>query len=45
MLSKIGYRFGVDELEDWEVESFNLIASTFAKEDELEMKRKTSRKK
>lgn len=41
MLSKIGYRYKDEDLEVWEVESFNLIASTLAEEEEKELKKNT----
>lgn len=45
MLAKLGYRFDPNELEDWEVESYCIIANTIAKEEEKEMKKASKSRK
>lgn len=40
MLADIGYRFDADDLEEWQIESYRLIANTINEEQERESKRK-----
>jgi len=40
MLSKLGYRFNPDDLEDWQIESYRLIENILNEEQAKEMKGK-----
>jgi hypothetical protein len=40
MLSTLGYKFDLDELESWQVEAYSLIANTISELENKEMKSK-----
>ncbi len=42
MLRKIGYSFDIHDLTTFEADCFRIIAGTLSKEEEKELKRKTS---
>jgi hypothetical protein len=43
-LSRIGFRYSMESLQDWEVEYLALCESTFSKLEKEELERKSKRK-